>query len=165
MEQSLYALAETLGQQLLVRHWQLALAESCTGGGIAKIVTDVPGSSAWFDRGFVTYSNNAKVELLGVQQSTLDRFGAVSQDTALEMTAGALEHSHADLAFAVTGVAGPDGGTPDKPVGTVFIAWQSRGQTGHCCRQLFSGDRQSIRQQTSRYCLLQALRLLETVQA
>ncbi len=162
METSLYALAETLGLQLQCRQWQLALAESCTGGGIAKVVTDVAGSSAWFDRGFVTYSNHSKTELLGVAQDTLNRFGAVSRECALEMAAGALAHSHAELALAVTGIAGPDGGTPDKPVGTVFIAWQQRGQPGDCCRQLFSGDRAGIRQQATRYCLQQALQLLAT---
>jgi nicotinamide-nucleotide amidase len=162
MEPSLYALAESLGLHLQSRQWQLTLAESCTGGGIAKVVTDVPGSSAWFDRGFVTYSNSAKIELLDVNPATLERVGAVSRETALEMVAGALAHSHAQLAFAVTGIAGPDGGTADKPVGTVFIAWQLRGQTGDCYRQLFSGDRASIRQQVTRYCLQQALQLLET---
>lgn len=165
MEPSLYTLAENLGLQLQARHWQLALAESCTGGGIAKIVTDVAGSSAWFDRGFVTYSNNAKIELLGVEAETLERFGAVSQETAQEMAAGALAHSHANLTFAVTGIAGPNGGTPDKPVGTVFIAWQRRGQPGDCSRQLFSGDRAGIREQVTRYCLQQALHVLETTTA
>lgn len=162
METSLYALAEALGLQLQSRQWQLALAESCTGGGIAKIVTDVAGSSTWFDRGFVTYSNSAKIELLDVQAATLERFGAVSRETALEMAAGALARSHADLVFAVTGIAGPGGGTPEKPLGTVFIAWQQRGQPGNCSNQQFSGDRAAIRQQATRYCLQQALQLLET---
>lgn len=162
MTATLYHLAETLGQQLLAKHWQLALAESCTGGGISHIITDVPGSSAWFERGFVTYSNRAKVELLGVHAHTLGRFGAVSRETALEMAAGALHHSHANLAFAVTGIAGPDGGTAQKPVGTVFIAWQQRGQLAQCCQHQFSGDRQSIRQQVISQCLQHALDLLKT---
>lgn len=162
MNHSLYSLAETLGLQLLARNWQLALAESCTGGGIAHIVTDVAGSSAWFDRGFVTYSNRSKVELLGVTQDTLNRYGAVSHECALEMVSGALVRSHADLALAVTGIAGPGGGTVDKPVGTVFVAWQLRSQSSDCQQLHLHGDRASIRQQTTQYCLQQALQLLQT---
>ncbi len=149
--------AETLGNRLKQLNLQLALAESCTGGGIAKAITDVPGSSNWFDRGFVTYSNAAKVEMLEVQQTTLDRVGAVSKETALEMAAGALTHSPADVAMAVTGIAGPDGGTPEKPVGTVFIAWQIRGQPGHCIEKRFSGNRTQIREQVITFCLQQLL--------
>ncbi|MGY6275679.1 CinA family protein [Methylomonas sp. MgM2] len=147
MNTKIYRLAESIGQLLHAKECKLALAESCTGGGIAQAVTDVPGSSAWFDRGFVTYSNVSKIELLGVKPSTLERFGAVSRETALEMVAGALAHSRADLALAVTGIAGPGGGSPDKPVGTVFIAFQMRAQQGVCERKLFSGDRLSIRKQ------------------
>ncbi|WP_232322343.1 CinA family protein [Methylomonas lenta] len=160
MPQDIYQLAKAVGQQLQARHWQLALAESCTGGGIAQAVTDVAGSSAWFDRGFVTYSNAAKVEMLGVKQHTLNQFGAVSAETVLEMVAGALQHSHADLAFAVTGIAGPDGGTLDKPIGTVFIAWQFRGRAACYVKQLFSGDRLAVRQQVIVFCLQQAYALM-----
>lgn len=160
MPQAIDQLAQALGQQLQVRHWLLALAESCTGGGIAQAVTDVAGSSAWFDRGFVTYSNAAKVEMLGVKQNTLDRFGAVSVETVLEMAAGALAHSDADLVFAVTGIAGPGGGSLDKPVGTVFIAWQLRGRSGHYLKQHFSGDRLAVRRQVIIFCLQQACELM-----
>lgn len=158
-----YALAESLGAKLRERHWQLALAESCTGGGIAQTITDVPGSSVWFDRGFVTYSNAAKVDMLGVPSSTLDKFGAVSQETALEMVAGVLVHSVADLAIAVTGIAGPGGGSEEKPVGTVFIAWQLRGQEGACVRMQFTGDRAAVRQQVVAFCLQQACQVTEGV--
>ena len=160
MNQDVYQLAKALGQKLSAKHWQLVLAESCTGGGIAQAVTDVAGSSAWFDRGFVTYSNAAKVEMLGVKQNTLNSFGAVSAETALEMVAGALTHSHADLAFAVTGIAGPDGGSKEKPVGTVFIAWQLRGLAGYCVKQHFSGDRLAVRRQVIVFCLQHAYALI-----
>lgn len=160
MYQYIFELAVEIGKQLKARHWQLALAESCTGGGIAQAVTDVSGSSAWFDRGFVTYSNAAKVEMLGVKQATLNSYGAVSSETAMEMAAGALNHSAADLAVAVTGIAGPDGGTMDKPVGTVFIAWQLRGRDGVCVKQHFSGDRIEIRRQVIVFCLQQAVQLV-----
>ncbi|WP_445367098.1 CinA family protein [Methylomonas sp. BW4-1] len=156
-----YLLAEALGNRLNTLSLRLALAESCTGGGIAKAITDVPGSSGWFDRGFVTYSNDAKIDMLGVKPETLARVGAVSEETALEMVAGTLTNSLADLALAVTGIAGPDGGTPVKPVGTVFIAWQKRGANGACLQKQFSGDRQSIRQQATLFCLQQLLHMLE----
>ena len=161
MDNALYNLSESLGHKLRSRGWQLALAESCTGGGIAKTITDVPGSSAWFDRGFVTYSNAAKVEMLGVSQATLDAKGAVSEETALEMVKGGLAHSLADLAVAVTGIAGPDGGTGEKPVGTVFIAWQLRGHEGHCVKQLFAGDRLHVRRHVVLFCLQQVCRLAD----
>ena len=153
MDKSIYQLAESLGMRLRSKGWQLALAESCTGGGIAHAVTDVPGSSVWFDRGFVTYSNVAKQDMLGVQSATLERVGAVSRETALEMAAGALVHSRADLVLAVTGIAGPDGGTTEKPVGTVYIACQRRGHDGDCFKKQFSGDRQSVRRQVVVFCL------------
>jgi nicotinamide-nucleotide amidase len=126
----------------------LALAESCTGGWIAQSVTAIAGCSTWFDRGFVTYSNSAKIVMLGVQESTLERYGAVSPQTACEMAAGALKHSYADIALAVTGIAGPGGGTTEKPVGLVFIAWQRRGQPCRCLEQHFKGDRNAVRLQT-----------------
>lgn len=162
MDSVIYTLSARLGTLLKSRNWQLALAESCTGGAIAQAVTDVPGSSAWFDRGFVTYSNAAKVEMLGVKQATLDTVGAVSQETVLEMVSGTLAHSHADLALAVTGIAGPDGGSAEKPVGTVLISWQCRGYPGVCVRQCFSGDRLAIRQQVVEFCLLQLVNLAES---
>lgn len=141
-------LASKLGKLLLERKLKLALAESCTGGWIAQCVTDISGSSQWFDRGFVTYSNEAKKEMLGVNEPTLNAFGAVSMETAKEMAMGALLRSRADIALAVTGIAGPDGGTPDKPVGLVYLAWQIRGQECHAIEQRLTGSRRDIRFQS-----------------
>ncbi|WP_333680090.1 CinA family protein [Dyella sp.] len=126
----------------------LASAESCTGGWIAKALTDLSGSSAWFEAGVVSYSNEAKMSLLGVKRETLERTGAVSEATVLEMVSGALERLHAAVAVAVTGIAGPAGGTPEKPVGTVWIGWQQRGGAAHAQRFHFAGDREAIRRQT-----------------
>ncbi|MEQ1622169.1 MAG: nicotinamide-nucleotide amidase [Methylococcales bacterium] len=148
MENDLLVLADQLGQYLKARNQTIATAESCTGGWIAECITSVAGSSTWFDRGFVTYSNNAKQQMLGVRAETLEKFGAVSQETASEMVAGALAHSEADCALAVTGIAGPDGGSSDKPVGTVYIAWQTRNQPITAIRSQYSGNRQQIRKQT-----------------
>jgi nicotinamide-nucleotide amidase len=159
VENTMHALAASLGNQLKSRGWQLALAESCTGGAIAQAVTDIAGSSAWFDRGFVTYSNAAKMEMLGVKHATLESVGAVSQEAALEMVAGALVNSHADIAIAVTGIAGPEGGTLEKPVGTVFIAWQCRGQAAYWIKQCFMGDRQAVRRQVVEFSLRQLAKL------
>jgi len=150
-------LAARLGAALKRRGWRIAVAESCTGGGIAHAITEVAGSSEWFDRGFVTYSNAAKAELLGVPQTTLDGAGAVSPETALAMVAGALSHSQADLALAVTGIAGPGGGTPDKPVGLVYVSLQASGQPASCQRKHFQGTRHEIRQQTVDFALQWAL--------
>ena len=144
----LQTLSAQLGQRLCASHQMLVTAESCTGGWIAKAVTDVPGSSDWFDCGLVAYSYEAKQALLGVRPETLERHGAVSRETVLEMVSGALVHSGAALAVAVTGIAGPGGGTPDKPVGMVWIAWKRRGGYPMAeCRQ-FEGDRESVRRQT-----------------
>jgi len=148
MPNDLLSLADQLGLHLSKRGHLLALAESCTGGWIAQSVTEIAGSSAWFDRGFVTYSNAAKIAMLGVSESTLQAHGAVSPQTASEMVAGALLHSEADIALAVTGIAGPGGGTAEKPVGLVFIAWQRRGEACHCIEQHFEGDRHAVRRQT-----------------
>ena len=145
---TLYELAVQVGIALRAPGWTLAVAESCTGGWIAKTITDVPGSSGWFDRGFVTYSNAAKTELLGVRDATLAEQGAVSAEVVAEMATGALERSRADLVLAVSGIAGPDGGSPDKPVGTVYLAWASRdGPTRVECRH-FEGDRDDVRRET-----------------
>jgi nicotinamide-nucleotide amidase len=138
-------LAAELGQLLAARGLRVAAAESCTGGWIAKRVTDVGGSSAWFERGYVTYSNASKIELLGVQPATLEQYGAVSEETAREMAEGALRESGADLAVAVTGVAGPDGGSEAKPVGTVWLAWAGRGLSTRAALRRFSGDRENVR--------------------
>lgn len=143
----LYALAEELGRLLKARRATLVTAESCTGGGLAEAITRVSGSSQWFERGFVTYSNDAKRELLEVSSRTLRKYGAVSEPAVAEMTAGALKHSRATVAVAVSGIAGPEGGSPGKPVGTICLAWQigsGAAQTETC---LLKGDRQSIREQ------------------
>ena len=126
----------------------LVTAESCTGGWLAKTLTDLPGSSAWFDAGVVTYSYEAKEALLGVNPRTLEHTGAVSEETVLEMVSGALARFGAGVAVAVTGIAGPSGGTPDKPVGTVWIGWKRRGGYGHARMFHFPGDREAVRRQT-----------------
>jgi nicotinamide-nucleotide amidase len=142
-----------LGSALKARELTLALAESCTGGMVAQMITSVAGSSAWFDRGFVTYSNAAKVELLEVSDTTLVQFGAVSEQTAIEMALGALKHSHADISASITGIAGPDGGTIEKPVGTVCFAWVGKDFTVQSTTQHFVGDRENIRQQAATYIM------------
>ncbi|MCP5413334.1 MAG: nicotinamide-nucleotide amidohydrolase family protein [Chromatiaceae bacterium] len=133
-----------LAAHLRRRGWWLACAESCTGGGIAAALTELAGSSAWFECGYVTYSNRAKQEMLGVSEQTLARHGAVSRETVLEMATGALLRSHVQLSVAVSGIAGPGGGTPEKPVGTVWFAWATREAAVADCR-VFSGDRAQVR--------------------
>ena len=148
-DSTLHELALAVGDALRERGAMLATAESCTGGWIAKLLTDIPGSSAWFQGGAVTYSNGLKQALLGVTATTLDHHGAVSRECALEMVAGALARLDASVAVAVTGVAGPSGGTPDKPVGTVWIAWQCRGGAANVEVFRFDGDRDAVRRQTA----------------
>ena len=147
-DDTLHALAADVGAALQARHLMLATAESCTGGWIAKMVTDIPGCSAWFDCGMAVYSYEAKQALLGVRQETLTEHGAVSRVTVLEMVSGALVTSGASIAVAVTGIAGPTGGLPGKPVGTVWIGWKRRG--GYPKAELFhfDGDRDAVRRQT-----------------
>jgi nicotinamide-nucleotide amidase len=154
-EMELEALAAELGSALLRQGWQLTTAESCTGGWLAQVVTSVAGSSAWFDRGFVTYSNAAKQDMLGVQAATLASCGAVSEATAREMARGALVHSAAQLAMAITGIAGPGGGTPEKPVGTVCFAWCVSGQPESSTTCQFSGERSQIRSASVAFALRQ----------
>jgi nicotinamide-nucleotide amidase len=144
----LQALAEQVAAAAQQRRLMLVTAESCTGGWIAKALTDLPGSSAWFDAGVVTYSYGAKEALLGVNPRTLERTGAVSEETALEMVSGALARFGAGMAVAVTGIAGPTGGTPDKPIGTVWIGWKRRGGYAHATLFHFAGDREAVRRQT-----------------
>jgi nicotinamide-nucleotide amidase len=126
----------------------LATAESCTGGWVAQVITSVAGSSEWFERGFVAYTNLAKREMLGVSTTTLSRYGAVSEQCARAMAEGALTHSHAQVALAVTGIAGPSGGTPEKPVGTVCFAWAAKKRESVTVKHLFTGDRESVRRQS-----------------
>ena len=140
--------AHAVAQALLARGQSIVTAESCTGGWVAKVLTDIPGSSAWFECGVVAYSYEAKEALLGVHPQTLERSGAVSQETAIEMVSGALARYGASVAVAVTGVAGPSGGTPDKPVGTVWIGWKRRGGYAHAQVFHFEGDREAVRRQT-----------------
>ena len=160
MTTDLLQLSRDVGQVLHQRGWTLATAESCTGGWIAKAMTDVSGSSAWFDRGFVTYTNDAKREMLGVAAESLNAYGAVSEQVAREMTAGTLRSSRADVAVAVTGVAGPTGGSPTKPVGTVWFAWGVRGSEPVTGSRLFDGDRESVRSQSVAYALAGVLDLV-----
>ncbi|QKT05090.1 nicotinamide-nucleotide amidase [Ectothiorhodospiraceae bacterium 2226] len=142
----LYELAEQVGAALAARGLRLVTAESCTGGWVAKTITDVPNSSQWFDRGFVTYSNEAKQEMLGVAAATLREHGAVSAATVREMARGALAHSRADLAVAISGIAGPGGGSADKPVGTVWLAWARRDAQPRALRVHLEGDRAMVRE-------------------
>ena len=153
MDNELFELAQQLGQLLKSKGKKIATAESCTGGWIAQMITEVSGSSAWFDRGFVTYSNAAKMQLLDVKPETLDKFGAVSVQAATEMVTGVLAHSDADYAIAVTGIAGPDGGTAEKPVGTVFIAWADKNKDVKVVQKKLTGNRHQIRRQTVKIAL------------
>ncbi|MGB8337720.1 MAG: CinA family protein [Burkholderiales bacterium] len=141
-------LAAEVGAALKGHGWQLATAESCTGGGIGEAITRIPGSSHWFDRGFITYSNHAKQEMLGVSPQTILQFGAVSEETAREMARGTLERSRAHIAIAVTGIAGPNGGSPLKPVGTVCIAWVIKDMPPHAKTFHFDGSRNEVRRLT-----------------
>lgn len=152
-EMELKTLAVRLGQTLERLGLKLVTAESCTGGWIAKCLTDIPGSSAWFERGFVTYSNEAKIEMLDVRPETLAQCGAVSEETVCEMAQGALAHSRAQVAVAVSGIAGPTGGSPDKPVGLVWLAWQVKGKASLTRCSQFAGDRESVRYQAVKAAL------------
>lgn len=146
-------LSERLGRLLSARGEWLSAAESCTGGWLAQSVTAIAGSSGWFERGFVTYSNAAKCEMLGVPETTLERHGAVSEATARAMAQGALAHSHADWAVAITGIAGPGGGSPEKPVGTVCFAWARKGAGCEAQTVHFAGEREAVREQSVRHAL------------
>jgi len=157
-DDALLTLAGEVGAALKQRGWMLALAESCTGGMAAQFVTAIPGSSGWFERGFVTYSNAAKMQMLGVSLFTLDKHGAVSLETAREMALGALKNSRAQIAAAITGIAGPDGGTQQKPVGTVCFAWVNMNQVTTSIEH-FAGDRTAVRRQAVNHCLQRLLQL------
>ena len=147
-DDDLRQLATSVGARLREGHHMLVTAESCTGGWIAKVMTDIAGSSEWFDCGMAAYSYEAKQALLGVSPQTLEVHGAVSRETAIEMVSGALVHSGASGAVAVTGIAGPGGGSADKPVGTVWIAWKRRGGYARAELFQFDGDRDAVRRQT-----------------
>ncbi len=152
-------LAEQVGEALNNKHYLLSTAESCTGGGIAYAITDIAGSSAWFDRGFVTYSNEAKHDMLSIPTITINTHGAVSEEVAAAMVEGAVAHSRANVAVSTTGIAGPGGAVPGKPVGTVCFGWKINDLL-IVERQLFSGDRQSVRQQSVAHSLQKLLQLL-----
>jgi nicotinamide-nucleotide amidase len=152
-------LAQRLAEDLVHQGRMLAVAESCTGGWLAKCLTDVAGSSAWFERGFVTYTNAAKREMLGVSAATLDEHGAVSEAVVREMAQGVLANSPADVAVAISGIAGPGGGTPDKPVGTVCFAWAARDGLEEVVTRRFDGDRDAVRRQAVQYALARLLDL------
>lgn len=162
MSDTLDLLGTLVGARLKERGLLLACAESCTGGWVAQTVTAVAGSSAWFDRGFVTYSNQAKKDMLGVPAQTLESHGAVSEATAGAMAMGALTHSQAHVALSVTGIAGPSGGTADKPVGMVCFGWARTGAEAQTQTRHFGGDRESVRRQSVIHALQGVLALLET---
>jgi nicotinamide-nucleotide amidase len=160
-DKDLNGLSRRVGEWLFTTGQTLTVAESCTGGFIAKVLTDVAGSSAWFGEGFVTYGNEAKMKRLGVPSVVLRRHGAVSEETALAMARGALKATNATIAVAVTGIAGPTGAVPGKPVGTVWIAWARRSGrkvTTIAQRRLFRGDRDLVRRQSVRLALQRLLR-------
>jgi len=152
-DDELQQLTTQVAQRLLARAWLLTTAESCTGGWLGKCCTDVIGSSAWFERGFITYSNQSKQDLLHVNAPTLTQFGAVSEQTASEMAQGALTESKADISVAITGIAGPDGGSVDKPVGTVCFAWATKNAGVETQIYRYEGDRDSIRRQAVKQAL------------
>ncbi len=144
-DEELHQLAHDLGEKLLVRGWMLATAESCTGGWVGQLLTSLPGSSQWYERDFITYADTAKIEMIDVPEATLAAHGAVSEETASAMASGALTHSHAQAALAISGIAGPSGGTPQKPVGLVCYGWALTDGTimSSTCR--LGGDREEIR--------------------
>jgi len=152
-DEQLQQLSHRIGEQLKRRQATVTAAESCTGGWIAKVFTDISGSSTWFERGFVTYSNEAKQQMVGVQDTTLQQHGAVSEQTVREMATGAAKAAAAEYAIAVSGIAGPEGGTPDKPVGTVWFAIVGPEGRVLAQRQIFAGDRDAVRRQSVAWAL------------
>lgn len=147
-------LVKSIGEYLISERAMLVTAESCTGGAIAKAITDMAGSSQWFDRGFVTYSNAAKIDMLGVTQSSLEKYGAVSEPVAREMAVGALvDSAQPSYGISVTGIAGPSGGSVEKPVGMVCFGWAKKNAAVYAETQFFEGDRDEIRQKSVRYAL------------
>ncbi len=159
-EQDLNKLVEVLSTGLLLRGWKITTVESCTGGRVAALFTNFSGSSNWFDRGFVTYSNRSKVEMVGVDSGTLESFGAVSEQVASEMARGGVTHSDAQCALSITGVAGPDGGSESKPVGMVCFAWAGFNGESQSMVKYFQGDRQAVRTQSVFFAIREAVKLL-----
>lgn len=160
MSKEMIELATEVGAALQAKRLVLATAESCTGGGVSQAVTEIAGSTAWFDCGFVTYSNNSKTELLDVPAALIAQFGSVSEEVAGAMAEGALSNSNADVSLSTTGIAGPTGAVPGKPVGTVCFGW-ARGDTTFTERLVFQGDRQAVREQTVIHALRGLLRFIE----
>jgi nicotinamide-nucleotide amidase len=154
-------LAAKVGEELEQHRLTLATAESCTGGWVAQVITSCPNSSRWFERGFVTYSNEAKREMLGVDAGTLAQYGAVSEQTARSMAEGAIGHSCAKVALSITGIAGPTGGSDEKPVGTVWIAWAHTNKDTVCTKYAFSGSRREIREQAVAQALKGLLQFID----
>lgn len=152
-DSELMRLSEQVGQALKARGATVTTAESCTGGWVAKAITDIAGSSAWFERGFVTYSNEAKAQMIGVREETLAQHGAVSEPVVVEMAIGALKAARAHFAISISGIAGPDGGSEEKPVGMVWFAFASASGEGITRRECFSGDREAVRRQATAYAL------------
>lgn len=160
MTTDIFDLATRVGQALQAKGLLLVTAESCTGGGISQAITDVAGSTGWFDCGFVAYSNPSKTELLDVPAALIAQLGTVSEEVAGAMAVGALANSNAHVALSTTGIAGPTGAVPGKPVGTVCFGW-ARGDHTHTERLVFQGDRQAVREQTIRHALQGLLRFIE----
>ena len=160
-EDRVFRVTECLSRELLRRNLSIATVESCTGGALAALFTELPGSSAWFERGFVTYSNRAKMEMAGVQAETLESFGAVSEQVALEMAQGGILRSEANCALAITGIAGPSGGSVAKPVGTVCFGWAGFTSESLSETRIFSGDRRSVREQSVAFSVYKALKLMD----
>lgn len=161
LEDRMEELAAAVGAALKSREMSLATAESCTGGWVGEAVTAVSGSSQWYDRGFITYTNQAKQDMLGVDEATLENHGAVSEETVREMARGALQHSWADVSVAISGIAGPTGGTPEKPVGLVWFAWATQNGAMRSEKHRFPGDRREVRRQAVETALKGVLALLE----
>jgi len=155
-------IAAELGAALKARGFMLSMAESCTGGMVAEAITSVAGSSAWFDRGFVTYSNAAKIDMLGVAATTLEKFGAVSEQTAIEMANGAIKNSASQITGSITGIAGPDGGTAEKPVGMVCFAWAGAAIATTAGTRIFKGNREQIRRQAAMFMMAELIKKLNS---
>ncbi len=160
MDKKIAVLAGEVAALLADKKITVAVAESCTGGALCQALTDIPGSSAWFDRGFITYSNQAKVEMLGVSSTLLEQYGAVSFETARAMVEGVHGRSNAELAIAITGIAGPDGGTAEKPVGTVFFGIGQKGQAVKIDKRRFKGERGEVRARSVEFVLKALLKTL-----
>jgi len=160
VDKKIITLAGEVAALLADKKITVAVAESCTGGALCQALTDIPGSSAWFDRGFVTYSNQAKVDMLGVSPALLDQYGAVSFETARAMVEGVHNHSNAELAIAITGIAGPEGGTAQKPVGTVFFGIGQKGQAVKIDKRRFKGARDEVRARSVEFVLKALLKTL-----